>query len=89
MATTGFIAFPTQTTHYEGSPSKLAYICIVWFPEKMGYLMIPVVGDISCSAVSSFSGDKERIYLKDSEESCHQFDLSSHPPKKSVVSKER
>lgn len=39
MATTGFIVFPTQTTHYQGSPSKLAYICIVSFPENRSFTL--------------------------------------------------
>ena len=47
----------------------------------MGNWMIPVVGDISVNFSGPVQAAKERIYLKDSEESCHQFDLSSHQKK--------
>ena len=38
----GIIILPTQTMHYyKGNPSKVPYICIVWFPPNRYFLMTP------------------------------------------------
>ena len=43
MGFSGVIIFPAQTMHYyKGNPTKLPYICIVWFNQNGSHLMTPV-----------------------------------------------